>query len=155
MDTTRSLQILSRTCFQCYLKFHKQRETAGVGVRQISQAPANDSKSGGSRPCGVAAPSWPFSHSAQAEGNSAMEMRPRRAPARSPHTYRAPAVLRARPAQGHRTPARSQRAPAVLLGHPGSSPHKEKSFSIRVNSARRRANTIGRVFTNEVSLRLR
>lgn len=60
-----------------------------------------------------------------------------------------------RPAQLHRTPARSQRAPAPLLGRPGSSPHKERRLSTRVNLAGPGANTIGQVFTNEVSLRLR
>lgn len=52
-------------------------------------------------------------------------------------------------------PARSRRARALLLGRPRSSPHKERRLSIRVNLAGPRANTIGRVFTNEVSLRLR
>lgn len=118
---------------------------------------SHDSKSGGSRPCGVAAPSRPSSHSTQANENSAAEMRPRRAPARLPALRtptRRPLCSAPRPAHGHRTPPRSQRAPPVLLGHPGSSPHKERRFSIRVNLAGPRANTIGRVFTNEISLRL-
>lgn len=119
---------------------------------------SHDSKSGGSRPCGVAAPSRPSSHSTQANENSAAEMRPRRAPARLP-ALRTPTRRPRCSAPGPPTGtahhlARSALRPPVLLEHPGSSPHKERRFSIRVNLAGPRANTIGRVFTNEISLRL-
>lgn len=92
---------------------------------------------------------------APATGTSAAAMRPR-APARSAHTYQAPAVPLAGPPRctAHQL-AHARRARALLLGRLRSSPHKERRLSIRVNLAGPRANTIGRVFTNEVSLRLR
>lgn len=137
-------------------KIPQAKRNCRLGCQTDLTDTSHDSKSGSSPPCGVAAPSRPSSHSTQAKENSAAETRPPRAPARLPAlrtpTRRPLCSAPARPR--HRTPPRSQRAPPVLRGHPGSSPHKERRLSIRVNLAGPRANTIGRVFTNEISLRL-
>lgn len=141
--------------FQCCLECHKQGETAGSGVRQ-SQAdltdPGGSSKRGRSGSGGVAAPSAPpaAAGAPAAQRRPGPPARPHPSPASSgPEPYRAPAVLRwGRPP---RRPAHqlARSAPRPCLGSPGSSPHKERRSDLRVNLAGPRANTIGRLFTNE------
>lgn len=65
-------------------KIPQAKRNCRLGCQTDLTDTSHDSKSGGSRPCGVAAPSRPSSHSAQAKENSAAETRPRRAPARLP-----------------------------------------------------------------------
>lgn len=124
-STTCSLKVCSQTCFQCCLKLHKQRKTAGLG--QV------DSKLGWPRPLRPALPLPP----APAGGLS-----PGGAPAALPPAGRTPT---GRPPRSHRlacrTPARGPRLSTlqgrrVDTGRLGSGPG---------------AHAIGRGRTNEVS----
>lgn len=112
--TTCSLKVCSQTCFQCCLKLHKQRKTAGLG--QV------DSKLGWPRhlrpepllPPAAAWPGYPACRTAHLPGACCARRLACRSPARGPR----PPPFR----EGGWTPGDSRRRAGLTRHRPG--PHQ-------------------------------
>lgn len=153
--TTRSLKICCRTCFPVLSGMPQAGRNCRLGCQTESGGSHRPRRLLQTGPLGIRRGRGPQRSSRRGRGTSRAEearaaRRPHPSPASSgPEPYRAPAVLRwGRPP---RRPAHqlARSAPRPCLGSPGSSPHKERRSDLRVNLAGPRANTIGRLFTNE------
>ena len=130
-----SLKVCSQTCFQCCLKFHQQRKTAGLGVRQISRHGLILSWAGLDPP-GRVLPA--AARPAPGPAGTAPRGRPRHPPAGRTPTRR---PLRShRPAA--RTPARGPRL---------STPSAQEGGHWGNSAGGPGAHAIGRLLTNEVA----